>query len=426
MRVGGKLDRPVGRAWTLLIRARTLLFAALLALALAVAGTPAAVPAAAVTEVSVDDSVVAGTNRFTYTGSSWTVCGGCNAGAFQGGFRYAFVTGDQAVFSFSGTQAAFYAYRERPGGIAGVSVDGDASRDVDFYAASQSLVEVFRTPVLPSGPHTVSFTVTGRKSAGTSATINIDRAVVTSGPAPTSTTTTTPTPTPTSTTPTATPTLVNVDDSVVAGTNRFTYTGSSWTVCGGCNAGAFQGGFRYAFVTGDQAVFSFSGTQAAFYAYRERPGGIAGVSVDGDASRDVDFYAASQSLVEVFRTPVLPSGPHTVSFTVTGRKSAGTSATINIDRAVVTSGPAPTSTTTTTPTPTDTHKHNADGNPDTHGAAGGRRPGQPDLRRRSHQPVRQRVPSIAGHAISRERSSSSQTRLAGGRRTSRPRKPRNS
>ena len=151
---------------------------------------------------TVDDAVTAGTNKFVYTGSSWQNCGGCNGSAYQGAYHYGYTTGDKVVFTFSGTQATLYGFKEPPGGIGSFAVDGGAAVDVDFYAATQSLSAVFTTPVLVSGTHTVTLTVTGRRASGVSPTVNVDKADVSGGSGTTTTPTTPTTTTPTSTTPT--------------------------------------------------------------------------------------------------------------------------------------------------------------------------------------------------------------------------------
>ena len=140
------------------------------------------VQAATVLSATVDEMVTTGTNKFSYTGSSWTNCGGCNLNAYNNSFKYAYTTGDRTVFTFSGTQAKIYGYKEPVGGIASVSVDGGIAVDVDYYAATQSMQTIFTTSVLTSGTHTVSLTVSGRKNtASKSPTINVDKAEVFSG-----------------------------------------------------------------------------------------------------------------------------------------------------------------------------------------------------------------------------------------------------
>lgn len=166
---------------SLALKTKRILFTALitivvLSLQVTAINTPAA--SAAATAVDVDDNAQSGTNHFAFSGTSWVSCGSCNRGAYAGGFRYAYVTGAKATLSFTGTKVKLYGYKEPVGGIAAVSIDGAPSTDVDYYAATQTLGEVFSSPVLPSRPHTVTITVTGRKAAGRSPTINIDRASV--------------------------------------------------------------------------------------------------------------------------------------------------------------------------------------------------------------------------------------------------------
>ncbi len=325
-----------------------------------------------VSSVTVDDAVTSGTNRFAYSGT-WVTCGGCNAGAYQGSFRYAPFSGASLTFTFTGSQAALKGFKEPQGGIAAVSVDGGSSSDVSFFASSQSLSTVYTTPVLANGSHVVTLSFTGR-TQGSSATINIDSATVSSGgvvptttttvptttttvpttttTVPTTTTTTTAPPTTTTTTTTTPVSSVTVDDAVTSGTNRFAYSGT-WVTCGGCNAGAYQGSFRYAPFSGASLTFTFTGSQAALKGFKEPQGGIAAVSVDGGSSSDVSFFASSQSLSTVYTTPVLANGSHVVTLSFTGR-TQGSSATINIDSATVSSGGVVPTTTTTVPTTTTT------------------------------------------------------------------------
>ena len=168
-------------------------------------------PIANAADTTVDDAVTSGANYFTYTGSSWTSCGGCNSTATNNSYRYAYTTGNKAVLTFTGTQATIYGFKEPPGGIGSFAVDNGPTTDIDFYAATQTLTAVYTTPTLTNTTHTITITVTGRKTNGASPTINIDKAVIatttgTGTPTPTSTTTPTSTATTTrTTTPTTTP-----------------------------------------------------------------------------------------------------------------------------------------------------------------------------------------------------------------------------
>jgi peptidoglycan/xylan/chitin deacetylase (PgdA/CDA1 family) len=170
---------------------------------------PTTTTTAPTSDVTVDELVTSGTNRFSYTGT-WVDCGGCNAGAYQNSFRYAPSAGGALTFTFTGSQAVLSGYKEPQGGIASVSVDGGANSDVNYYSSAQTLTTVYSTPILTNGSHVLTLSFTGR-TTGSSPTINIDRAVVSAIGVPTTTTTvpttTTTVPTTTTTVPTTTTTV---------------------------------------------------------------------------------------------------------------------------------------------------------------------------------------------------------------------------
>jgi hypothetical protein len=140
---------------------------------------PPADPGASTLTATVDEKTASGTNFFTYTGASWTDCGGCNGGtAYMNSFKYGYTTGNKFVFTFTGTQAKLYGFKEPVGGIATISIDNGAAKDVDYYAAQRAADVIYTTPTLTNAKHTITVTVLGRKAAGTSPTINIDKAEV--------------------------------------------------------------------------------------------------------------------------------------------------------------------------------------------------------------------------------------------------------
>jgi peptidoglycan/xylan/chitin deacetylase (PgdA/CDA1 family) len=145
----------------------------------------------------------------------------------------------------------------------------------------------------------------------------------------------------------STPSAV-VDDATTSGANHFAFSGS-WVKCGGCNAGAYKNSFRYSSTTGNTATLTFTGTQAVLYGYKEQWGGIAGISVDGGPSTDLNLYSPTQSLTAFYTSPSLTAGTHTIRMIVTGR-GTGSSRTINIDKADVFTGTTPAATTSTTST----------------------------------------------------------------------------
>ena len=84
---------------------------------------------------TIDDQLIAGANRFTYT-SGWTNCGGCSNQAYNSGYEYAYATNEFVTLTFSGRQAKVYGWKEVYGGIASVSVDGGAAVDVEMISVA--------------------------------------------------------------------------------------------------------------------------------------------------------------------------------------------------------------------------------------------------------------------------------------------------
>ena len=169
-------------------------------------------------------------------------------------------------------------------------------------------------------------------------------------PTPTPTPTLPPTPAPTvAPTPTTAPVpATSLNDTV------FIYNGT-WAISNA--APKYLGDDHYSSTPGSSYTVSFIGTQVLLYAAVAPYHGIGSISLDGGASRDVDFYSATRTDQKLMYTsPVLPSGTHSLTVTVTGRKNAAsTEAIINADRADVVGGglgPTPTPAPVPTPAPT--------------------------------------------------------------------------
>lgn len=140
----------------------------------------AADTATTATTVTVDDSVQgSGRDQFDYHGSGWGHASGEGAPAnpYEGTNSWTETTGDSVDFAFTGTQLTFHAITDPGHGIAAVSVDGGTPVDVDLYSASRTGdAPVWTSPTLPDGPHTFTFTSTGRKNAASSGTaVTVDR-----------------------------------------------------------------------------------------------------------------------------------------------------------------------------------------------------------------------------------------------------------
>lgn len=151
------------------------------------AGAPAPpFPGAAVlphfTSLSIDDVATgAGANTMSFTGA-WSHCGPCgNGGLYGGTTTWSATAGDTVQVSFTGTQVSLYGELDPGHGKAAVRVDASSWASLDYYAAVR--VEgrrIWRSPVLPYGPHVLTLQVKGtHRAASTGSTVPVDRVVVT-------------------------------------------------------------------------------------------------------------------------------------------------------------------------------------------------------------------------------------------------------
>ncbi|WP_236087556.1 cellulosome enzyme [Antribacter soli] len=253
---------------------------------------------------------MSGTNRFTY-GSGWGTATGVGD-LNQGTAHWSNTTGAVATFTFVGTRVTIMGVTDADQGISTYSVDGGAVVTKDDYAPTRTAqATLFDSGVLAAGTHTVTITATGTKNAASSArTVAIDSAIVT--------------------------TTQTVDDSVVSGTNRFTY-GSGWGTATGVGD-LNQGTAHWSNTTGAVATFTFVGTRVTIMGVTDADQGISTYSVDGGAVVTKDDYAPTRTAqATLFDSGVLAAGTHTVTITATGTKNAASSArTVAIDSAIVT------------------------------------------------------------------------------------------
>ncbi|MEV4754308.1 hypothetical protein AB0J86_04215 [Micromonospora sp. NPDC049559] len=129
--------------------------------------------------VTVDANTTGtGLNQFQY-GANWGLTTGV-PDMYNGTANWSYVGGATATFRFSGNQVVLYAVRDVDQGRMTVSVDGGAAQTVDNYAPSRNASgAVWTSPVLPSGPHTVTIVNTGQHNpASRGDNIALDRADV--------------------------------------------------------------------------------------------------------------------------------------------------------------------------------------------------------------------------------------------------------
>jgi hypothetical protein len=124
----------------------------------------------------------------------------------------------------------------------------------------------------------------------------------------------------------ATPTAGSVvDDSDPA----VSYSGL-WGVA---SSTAFYGGSKhYSTTVGNSALFTFTGTKAAYIASKNTTGGKVAIYIDGVLKTTVNLYSATtQEQSTVYTSPALTSGSHTLKMKLTSGKR------INVDAFQVTS-----------------------------------------------------------------------------------------
>jgi len=79
--------------------------------------------------------------------------------------------GEQATFTFTGTDLRWIGFRGPQAGIARVSLDGVFIQQIDFYATAEEVqAGVFQTTGLASGNHTLMIEVTGTKNPDSTGT----------------------------------------------------------------------------------------------------------------------------------------------------------------------------------------------------------------------------------------------------------------
>ncbi|MFC5471515.1 glycosyl hydrolase [Cohnella suwonensis] len=125
-----------------------------------------------------DATTGTGLNQFEYSGT-WSTSTGVDK--YNNDDHYSLTTGSYYQVQFSGTNIAVYASKASHHGIAGISIDGGAETDVDFYAAVRAdNTLIWTSPALSSGTHTIKVRVKGTKNVSSSGYVVVaDRVVIT-------------------------------------------------------------------------------------------------------------------------------------------------------------------------------------------------------------------------------------------------------
>ena len=134
------------------------------------------------TAVIEDTTVGSSTGTVEYTGSSWTVCGGCDVPTPNNSYRYAYVVGDSLTVRFHGSQLKVYSPAEPHGGVAQVTVDGKAAGTVNFCAETKANGLRWTSAPLDDADHVATFVISGATGC-VEHVVGFDRAEVTTGAA---------------------------------------------------------------------------------------------------------------------------------------------------------------------------------------------------------------------------------------------------
>jgi len=221
--------------------------------------------------------------------------------------------GAMASFTFTGTSVRWLSSRGRNGGIALVRVDGGEAKEVDLFARPNDEIHTPAITIygLSAGQHTLTIEVTGRKideaSSSSPAKVVVDAFEVN-------------------------PQIVShVQEADPDATYSGGWTQASndfnWSGSGAFNAGELPPGAKVTEKAGASVTFKFRGTSVSWSGYSGPDAGIALVSVDGGAPREVDTYSSEIKVQQVvFTSAELADTPHTLTIQATGRENAASSA----------------------------------------------------------------------------------------------------
>ncbi len=225
--------------------------------------------------------------------------------------------GASVTFTFTGTSVRWLGSMGRGMGIAQVSIDGVALREVDLFARPTDLAHepVFSAYDLADGRHTLTITVTGRKNnEAQGASVVVDAFDVQLGSTISHWQDTNP--------------ELKFTGGWTKSVDNAMYSGS-----GVSNQPELPVTAQETSTTGATMTVPFRGNGIGWIGYRGPDAGIAQVQVDGGQVSEVDLYAPSAVYQPiVFAATGLADADHTLKITATGRKNpASTGARVVVD-----------------------------------------------------------------------------------------------
>jgi hypothetical protein len=249
------------------------------------------------------DAGVTFSGSWTKSDSSW----GWSAGSAM----QSTLAGATVSVTFNGTSIRWLGARGRGMGIATVSVDGGAAKDVDLYAHP---TDEIHTPVitisdLSPGTHTLKVQVSGRQNVQALGNVVVVDAFDIQ--------------------PTYTVSHWQDTNPDVSYTGTWTKSSNNfnWSGSGVSNLPELPVTAHESVVAGDKVTLPFRGTAISLIGYRGPDAGIASIQVDSAPATEVDMYAPTAVFQPiVFTATGLGDVNHTMTVTATGRKNAASSA----------------------------------------------------------------------------------------------------
>ena len=253
--------------------------------------------------VEETDTAMAFNGAWVKSDSSWGWSGGS---AVQ-----TTTAGATASITFAGTSVRWLGSRGRGMGIALVSVDGGATREVDLFAHP---TDEIHTPIvtisdLSAGQHTLTIQATGRQNVQALGNVVVVDAIdVQPGTTVSHWQDTNP--------------EVSYTGNWTKSSNNFNWSGS-----GVSNLPELPVTAHESQAAGDKVTLPFRGTAISLIGYLGPDAGIASIQVDSAAAQDVDMYSpVAKYQPVVFTSTGLADANHTLTIISTGRKNAQSSA----------------------------------------------------------------------------------------------------
>ena len=251
--------------------------------------------------------------------ANWGQCTGTTcAKVSDRSYVWTATPGSTATVRFTGSRFRWFGMREPFSVIATVAIDGGTPVDVDPYVPNASVGsdQLYVSPVLAEGTHTVVITMTDRRNEDSQggSSITFDRIDVASG-------------------------LRTIQDTARGSGPGQVQFSANWGLCTTTCGKVSDRSYVWTATPGSTATVRFTGSRFRWFGMREPFSVIATVAIDGGTPVDVDPYLANAGISseQLYVSPVLAEGTHTAVITMTNRRNGASTggSSITFDHADV-------------------------------------------------------------------------------------------